>query len=116
MNGFWLCGCCGTGNAGRASCAACGTSSPTATPAALAATALRDAAAARAAQRQEAARGNHHLAAHLGAVMDAHLDDALALSCLTPPKTHEATPVHTYAASDDRHTGSASHNDPPRAS
>ncbi|MFG3267851.1 hypothetical protein [Streptomyces bobili] len=99
LNSFWPCGCCGTGNADRASCAACGTSSPTATPAALAATALRDAAAARAAQRQEAARGNHRLAADLGAVMDAHLDDALALRRPTP---HETPPTHTYAQPDEQ--------------
>ncbi|WP_143651142.1 hypothetical protein [Streptomyces phaeoluteigriseus] len=96
MNSSWSCGSCGTDNADRASCAACGTSSPTATTAALAVTALRDAATARAAQLREAARGNHHLAAHLAVVMDAYLDDALALRRLTPPETHPESPPHPH--------------------
>ncbi|OIJ99010.1 hypothetical protein BIV25_10915 [Streptomyces sp. MUSC 14] len=79
MSGTWPCNGCGITNADRASCEACGTSSPTATAADLAQTALKDAAAARAAQVEEAARGNHQLADHLGNVVDAHLDDVLAL-------------------------------------
>ncbi|MGW2651975.1 hypothetical protein ACWC2T_45765 [Streptomyces sp. NPDC001393] len=79
MGGTWTCGGCGIANVDRASCEACGTSSPTATAADLADTALKDAAAARAAQIEEASRGNHQLAVHLGSVVDAHLDDALAL-------------------------------------
>lgn len=75
----WTCDGCGAPNIDRASCEACGTSSPTATAADLARTALKDAAAARAAQVEEAARGNHRLADHLGSVTDAHLDDALAM-------------------------------------
>lgn len=72
-------GACGTPNTGRDSCKACDTASPTATPESLAATALADAGDARAAQIEEAARGNHHLADHLAEVSDAYLDDALAL-------------------------------------
>lgn len=76
MSTSWICGACGTTNVGRASCEACATSSPAATPHALAATALRDAAATHEAQVDESARGNHELAAYLGTVVDAHLDDA----------------------------------------
>jgi hypothetical protein len=79
MSSAWTCDSCGVPNVDRASCEACGTSSPTATAADLARTALKDAAAARAAQVEEAARGHHRLADHLGSVTDAHLDDALAM-------------------------------------
>ncbi|MCW8383967.1 hypothetical protein [Streptomyces justiciae] len=82
MSSMWTCGACGTGNADRASCLACATSSPTATPDTLAATALLDAADARAAQLDEASRGNHDLAQSLTPVIDMHLDDALALRSL----------------------------------
>jgi riboflavin synthase alpha subunit len=81
MNSF-TCGACSTINTNRAACCVCGTASATATPESLATTALADAAAARAAQLEEAAKGNHELAEHLGHVTDAHLDDALALRCL----------------------------------
>ncbi|MER5227816.1 hypothetical protein [Streptomyces flaveus] len=79
MNSAWTCDGCGIPNVDRGSCEACGTSSPTATAADLARTALRDAAAARAAQVEEAARSNHRLADCLGSVTDTHLDDALAV-------------------------------------
>ncbi|WP_042422331.1 hypothetical protein [Streptacidiphilus anmyonensis] len=79
MNSPWDCGACGTPEDTRASCLVCGTSSPTATPDSLAATALEDAYAAHRARTEEAARGNHDLAAHLGRVADACLDDALAM-------------------------------------
>ncbi|MEU2717947.1 hypothetical protein [Streptomyces sp. NPDC007205] len=82
MTNSWACGGCGMLNGDRASCEACGTSSPTATAADLAVTAMHDAAAARRAQVNEAAGGNHELAALLGRVVDAHLDDALALRSL----------------------------------
>ncbi|MGW2602481.1 hypothetical protein [Streptomyces klenkii] len=75
----WTCNDCGTHVCDRASCQACGTSSPTATPDSLAATALMDAAAARAAQVKELAQGNTELADYLSCIVDAHLDDALAL-------------------------------------
>ncbi|MFI9248373.1 hypothetical protein ACIGXF_38820 [Streptomyces sp. NPDC053086] len=79
MTSTWTCDGCGISNVDRSSCEACGTSSRTATPGSLAVTALKDAAAARAAQIEEAARGNQDLADHLSNVTDAHLDDALAL-------------------------------------
>lgn len=79
VNSDFTCPACTTANSGRASCMVCATESPTATAESLAATAVQDAGAARAAQREEAARGNHDLAASLGRVSDAHLDDALAL-------------------------------------
>lgn len=73
------CGGCGMLNVDRASCEACGTSSPTRHRRRSRGTAMHDAATARAAQVEEAARGNHQLADYLGHVTDAHLDDALAL-------------------------------------
>lgn len=79
MSSAWTCDGYGVPHIDRASREACGTSSPTATAADLAKTALRDSAAARAAQVEEAARGKHHLADHLGKVTDAHLDEALAV-------------------------------------
>jgi hypothetical protein len=79
MSSAWTCDGCGVPNIDHASCEACGTSSPTATAADLARTALKDAATARAAQAEEATRGNHRLTDHLDSVTDAHLDDALAM-------------------------------------
>lgn len=76
----FTCGACTTPNTGRDACKAC----DTARPQSLAATALADAGAARAVQLEETERGNHALAAHLGHVADAHLDDALALRRLGP--------------------------------
>jgi hypothetical protein len=83
MSSAWTCDACGNSNVNRASRDACGTSSPTATAAELVKTTLRDAAAARTAQVEEATRGNGRLARHLGSVVDAYLDDALALQQLS---------------------------------
>jgi hypothetical protein len=83
MSSF-ACGACGTPNTDRDSCEVCDTTSPTATPEGLAATALADAAAARALQVEETARGNHELANHLGRVSDDHLDATLALRRPSP--------------------------------
>ncbi|WP_405803412.1 hypothetical protein OG729_39385 [Streptomyces sp. NBC_00210] len=79
MSSAWTCDGCGVPHIDHASCEACGTSSPSATAADLARTAPKDAPAARAAQVEEAARGNHRLADPLDSVSDAHLDDALAM-------------------------------------